>query len=228
MTFIETGRTWWWLLQKDLLREVRAPRVWPGMLLLGIVLAFVMLMQIDLPRELRSSLVGGQFWLAAFFAGTVAIDRSFAGERDDGCLQALLLYPVAPATIFLAKTTANFLALGCLQIVLIPAFILLCDVPLCDRPGPFLAIMLQANLGFAAVGTVVSALTNGLKHRGGLLVLLLLPLISPVMLGAVQATRLLLVGQTGSLWWQWMQLLAVFAALFVALGALLFEFVVEE
>jgi len=228
MTFVQTTRTWWWLVHKDLLREVRAPRVWPGMLLLGVVLALVIEMQVDLPREHRTSLVGGLFWLAAFFAGTVALDRSFAGERDDGCWQALLLYPVAPATIFLAKTTANFLALCALDVVLIPAFILFSDVPLLASPGPFLAIVLLANLGFSAVGTVVSALTNGLQHRGGLLVLLLLPLISPVVLGAAQATRLLLLGETGGEWWRWMQLLAGFAVLFVAMGALLFEFVVED
>lgn len=228
MTFVETARTWWWLVHKDLLREWRAPRVWPGMLLLGVVLALVIEMQIELPREHRASIVGGMFWLAAFFAGTVALDRSFAGERDDGCWQGLLLYPVAPATIFLAKCSANFLALCCLDLVLIPAFVLFSDVPLLASPGRFLAIVLLANVGFAAVGTIVSALTNGLQQRGGLLVLLLLPLISPVVLGAAQATRLLLVGDVAGDWWRWMQLLAGFAVLFVAVGALLFEFVVED
>lgn len=228
MSLPQSVRTWCWLVHKDLLREWRAPRVWPAMLLMGIVLALVIEMQVELPREQRASVVGGLFWLAAFFAGSVALDRSFAGERDDGCWHGLLLYPVAPATIFLAKTAANFLALCGLDAVLAPAFAIFSDVPLLDRPGPFLAIAGLANLGCAAVGTMVSALTHGLPHRGGLLVLLLLPLISPVVLGAAQATRLLLVGDLGEPWWRWMQLLACFAVVFVTLGTLLFEFVVEE
>lgn len=228
MSFAQTFHCWCWLVHKDLLRELRAPRVWPGMLLLGVVLALVIGLQLDLPQEQRAGLAGGLFWLAACFAGTVALDRSFASERDDGCWQGLQLYPVAPATIFLAKTSANFLALCALDVVLAPAFVLLTDVPLLDDPLPFLAIAVLANVGLAAVGTLVSALTNGLQHRGGLLVLLLLPLISPVVLGAAQATRLLLVGELADGGWRWLQLLAAFAVLFVTVGALLFEFVVED
>lgn len=227
MSLTDVARSWWWLVHKDLLRELRAPRIWPAMLLLGIVLALIIEMQIELPREQKQSLVGGLFWLAVFFAGTVALDRSFSGEREEGCLQALLLYPVAPGTVFLAKTTANFLALCCLDLVLVPAFEVFSDVSLFSRPGPFVAVVLVSNLGFAAVGTLVSALTNAHSQRGSLLVLLLLPLVSPVILGAAQATRSLMAGELDE-WWRWGQLLSCFAATFVALGTLMFEFVVED
>ena len=224
----DLARTWWWLVHKDLLREFHAPRVWPGMLLLGIVLAITIGLQVDLPLDLQGSLLGGLFWLAVCFAGTVALDRSFAGEREEGCWQGLLLYPVSPATIFAAKTTTNFLALCCLDCVLVPAFVVFSNVPLLSRPWPMLAVAVLANLGVAAVGTLVSALTNGLPQRGNLLVLLLLPLILPVVLGAAQATRILLAGGQEGEWWQWIQLLAVFATVFLTLGALVFEFVIED
>ena len=227
MSLAQSTRTWWWLVHKDLLRELRAPRIWPAMLLLGVVLALIIEMQLDLPHDQKRSLVGGLFWLAVFFAGTVALDRSFSGEREEGCLQALLLYPVAPGTVFLAKTTANFLALCCLDAVLVPAFGVFSDVPLLSRPGPFLVVVLVSNLGFAAVGTLVSALMSGISQRGSLLVLLLLPLVSPVMLGAAQATRSLVAGELDE-WSRWGQLLACFAVTFVALGTLMFEFVIED
>jgi len=227
MKAIDTARTWWWLVHKDLLRELRAPRVWPAMLLLSLVLAMVIELQIELPREQQPEYVGGMFWLAAFFAGTIALDRSFSGEHEQACWQGLLLYPVAPGTVFLAKLTANFLAVCALSAVLVPTFMLLSGVSLLERPGPFLVTALVANLGFAAAGTLVSALTSGLAQRNGLLVLLLLPLVLPVVLGAVQATRLLLVGEVGE-WWRWTQLLACFAAVFVTLGTLVFSFIVEE
>lgn len=228
MTIVDSIRAWGWLVHKDLLREWRAPRVVPAMLLLGVVLALVIAMQVDLPRDQRPGVVGGLFWLAMFFAGTVALDRTLASERDDGCWPGLLLYPVAPATVFLAKTTTNFAALCGLAGVLVPAFAAFADVPLLARPGAFVSVVLLANLGFAAVGTVVSALTSGLQQRGGLLVLLLLPLISPVVLGAAQATRLLLTDGPAAERWQWVQLLAAFATLFVVIGALLFEFAIED
>jgi heme exporter protein B len=84
------------------------------------------------------------------------------------------------------------------------------------------------NIGFAAVGTLVSGLTSGLRHRGGLLTLLLLPLVVPVVLAAAETTRIALAGQIDALWWRWIQLLAVFAVLYTVVGAMLFEFVMEE
>ena len=112
--------------------------------------------------------------------------------------------------------------------VLVPLFIVLTDVPLAARPGSLLLIAALGNVGFAAVGTLVSGLTCGLRHRGGLLALLLLPLVIPVVFGAAEATRMMLSGQIDSLWWRWIQLLAVFAGVFTVLGAMMFEFIMEE
>ena len=226
MSFTELVRTWWWLIHKDLQRELRAPRVWPVMLLLGIVLALIIEMQLELSPELKQTVVGGMFWVAVFFAGTVSLDRSFSSEAEEGCWLGLLLYPITPAGIYLAKLTLKCIALGCLNALLVPAFAVFSDVSLLDRPYPFLMILVVANLGFAAVGTLLSALTNGLRQRSSLLILLILPLASPVMLGAAQATRALIAGSDD--WWRSFMLLVCFAAIFVPLGALIFEFVIED
>ena len=83
----------WWLIHKDLARELRAQHVWPGMVLLGLVLVFLLATQIDLPLDQKTHVAGGLLWLAIFFAGTLACDRSFTGEREAGCWQSLALYP---------------------------------------------------------------------------------------------------------------------------------------
>jgi heme exporter protein B len=197
------------------------------MLLLGLVLALALAMQIDLPSDQKRQVVGRLFWLAVFFAWHVALDRSLAGEREENCWQALLLYPVTPGSLFLAKFIANFFALIAIETILIPAFVVLADVSLTANSWPFLAILVAANLGLCAVGTLVSALISGLSRHGSLLVLLVLPLVSPVVIGAGQATASLIAGDTPS-WSHWLQLLSVFAGLFMCLGTLLFEFVIEE
>ena len=224
----EAARSLWWLVHKDLTRKIRAPHALASMLLLGLVLVFLLATQIDLPLEQKRSVVGGLLWLAIFFAGTLALERSFANERDTGCWQALILYPIAPSVLFFAKMAVNIVSLVILECVLIPAFIVLTDVPLLARPGPILLIAALGSIGFAAVGTLVSALTADLRHRGGLLALLLFPLVTPVVLGSAEATRMVLAGEVDPLWWQWVRLLAVFAAVFTVVGALVFEFVMED
>ena len=83
-------------------------------------------------------------------------------------------------------------------------------------------------MGIAAVGTLVSALASGVSNRGGTLVLVLLPLIVPVLLGAAEATRLLVTAGADEQWWRWIQLLGIFAVLHTTVGALVFEFVIED
>jgi heme exporter protein B len=228
MQAYETAKSLWWLIHKDLTREIRAQHVWPGMVLLGLVLVFLLATQLGLSLEEKMRVAGGLIWLAIFFAGTIACERSFAGERDAGCWRALTLYPVAPSVLFLAKVAVNFVALAALELVLVPVFVVLSDVPLASQPGPLVLIAVLSNVGFVAMGTLVSALTAGVRHRGSLLALLLLPLVVPVVFGSAEATRLLLAGPIDSQWWLWTKLLAVFAIVFVVVGALVFEIVLEE
>jgi len=218
----------WWLIHKDLSRELRAQLVWPSTVLLGLVLVFLLATQLDLPVEEKTQVAGGLLWLAIFFAGSLACERSFTTERDNGCWQVLAMYPIAPSVLFLAKMAVNLVALAILELVLVPMFIVLSDVPLGARPGPLLLTATLGNVGFAAVGTLVSGLTTGLRHRGSVLALLLLPLVIPVLFGSAEATRMLISDQINSQWWLWIRLLAVFAFVFTILGALLFEFIMEE
>jgi heme exporter protein B len=224
----KSARSVWWLIHKDLTRELRAHTTWPGMLLLGLVMVFLLATQITLPLDQKTPLIGGLLWLSIFFAGTSALERSFDSERDSGCWQALKLYPVDASLQFLAKVAVNIISLAILECVLIPAFIVLTDVPLLARPGPLLLVVALGTISFGSIGTLLSAVTAGLRLRGGLLAFLLLPLVTPVVLASAEATRIVLAGEDVSPYWQWVRLLAVFSLVFTISGAVLFEFVMED
>lgn len=217
----------WWIVHKDLVSEFRSRRVWPAMLLMGIVVALLFSIQMNLLPEQKRQILGGLLWLSVFFAGTSLFDRSFALEREDGCQGALQLLPVGPGTVFLAKLTVNALALLALEGLLIPLFFILSDLSLGAHAGPLLLIAVLASPALAAVGTLVSGLAVG-QGRGGLLVLVVLPLAVPVLLAAAECTRLALESRLDEVWWRWLQLLGAFAVIFVAAGVLLFEYVIED
>ena len=127
-----------------------------------------------------------------------------------------------------AKLLANVVALGVLQCVLIPLFAVLADVPLAVHPWALILVAALGNLGIAAVGTLLSALSAGLRQKGSLLVLLVLPLAVPVLLAASEATRLAGEDGLGAAWWRWVQLLAAFALAFSVAGTLLIDVAVED
>jgi heme exporter protein B len=218
----------WWLIHKDLVSEWRALRAWPAMLLLGVLVAVVFAFQMDLLPQQKRQMAGSLLWLAILFAGMVAIDRSFAAEREEGCWDGLRLYPLSPAALYLAKLAVNVLAVGALQCVLVPLFAVLADVPLLAHPLAMILVAMLGNLGFTAVGTLLGALSAAVRRHGSPSLLLVLPLVIPVVLAAAEATRLITVDDLGPAWWRWVQLLGAFAIVFVTAGTALFSFVVEE
>lgn len=218
----------WWMIHKDLASECRARQVWPAMLLLGAVVAVMFGVQMDLLPHQKERMIGGLLWLAIFFSGMLAVDRSFASEREEGCWEGLMLYPVSPTLVFLAKMTVNFVAILALECLLIPLFVVLSDVPLTRHPGAMLLVALLGNLGIASVGTLLSALACGIGRSGSLLALLVLPAVVPVVLASAEATRLIAENDLGTEFWRWIQLLGCFAAVFITAGIVLFDFVVED
>ena len=190
----------WWIIRKDIVLECQARRVWPAMLSLGVVVAFLFSIQMDVHPDDKSRLIAGQFWLTTFFAGILALDWSFSAEREDRCWDALLLYPVSRATIYLAKLAVNTLALMALQSVLVLAFVVFCDAPLLEKPVHLLIVGFLGNLGITSVGTLVSALSSGIRQGASLLMLVVLPLVIPIILAASEATRLTMESSVDSEW----------------------------
>jgi heme exporter protein B len=101
------------------------------------------------------------------------------------------------------------------------------DVPLLRRPWLLMATVAAGNLSFAAVGTIAGSVTSGLVQRSSLLVVLLLPLVAPVVISAASATRAL-VTDGGNDWSRWLQLLVCAAVVYLTVGTLIYEFLIED
>jgi heme exporter protein B len=217
-----------WLIQKDLVSESRSRQVWPVTLQLGALVAVLFSLQIDLPGEQRRSIAGALFWFAMLFAGMPTLERSFASEREEHCLDGLLLAPLGPGSVYLAKLTVNFIILGVLACLLIPLWTVLLGIPLLSAPLAVVVVAFLGILGIAAVGTLLGALMGGIGPRSGGLTLLVFPLVVPVLLASAESTRLILEGDLGREWWCWVQFLGVYAGVFVAAGTVLFEYAVRD
>jgi heme exporter protein B len=216
------------MIRKDLLSEYRSRRAWPAMLLLGILVAVVFAVQMDLPPEQQRRIAGGLLWLAILFAGVMALDRSFALESEDRCGEGLLLYPVSATVVYLAKVLVNVAALAALEMILIPLFVALSGVPLLAHPWAMLMVAGLGNVAICALGTPLSALAAKIPERNNFSSLLVFPMIIPVVLAASEATRLIAEDRLGPEWWRWVQFLAAFAVAFLVSGTVLFDFLVED
>src|SRR5262249_36289145 len=111
------------LLRKDLQIELRTKETLAALLLLGLLTLVVLSFAFDPTSELRVEAAPGALWVAVIFAGVLGLNRSFLAERENGCLEGLLLCPVDRGTIYLAKAAGNFLFMMVAQVAIVPIFV---------------------------------------------------------------------------------------------------------
>jgi heme exporter protein B len=168
----------------------------------------------------------GLLWVAWVFSAILGLNRAFALELENDAWAGLALAPADRGWIYLGKALAGLLLLVGVQLVSGLAFAAAFDVPLAGAaPGLALVALLGA-VGVTALGTLFAAVAARTRYREVMLPLLLLPLLMPVVLGAVRATAPLLAGEP--LPWPPVRLLLVSDAVFLIVSFVCFEYVLDE
>ena len=212
------------ILWKDVRYELRSKQMWMGMGLFAILVLVIFNFAFDLRVDNKAAVAPGALWVAFVFASMLGLGRTIATEREKASMDRLLLCPVDRKAIYLAKLLGNMLFIGVVEIVALPVFAALFDIPL--FVGALLPVVLLGTLGIAAVGTLFSAMAASTQARELLLPLLVFPLIVPIVIGAVRATGTLMVPVANEP--PWLGLIAAFDIIFLSISMLTFEYVVEE
>jgi heme exporter protein B len=217
------------LLWKDLQIEFRTKETLASLLMLGLLTLLILSFAFDPMSELRGEAAPAVLWVAVIFAGVLGINRSFLTERDNECMQGLLLAPVDRGTIYLAKVAGNVLFMVTAQALIVPIFILFFNLP---QPLAVLLrlvpVLLLGLIGFAAVGTLFAAVSVRTRAREVMLPLLLLPLLVPVFIAGVTVTARVLAGKPLADVVHWLHLMVGFDAIVLVVGWMVFEYAVEE
>jgi heme exporter protein B len=130
--------------------------------------------------------------------------------------------------LYLGKMIGNFFFMVIMEIIIIPLMIILFNLDILNILLPLLLIVLLGTLGFAAVGTLLSAISVNTRAREILLPVLLFPIAIPILLAAVKATGVLINEGTFASAQSWIRILAGFDIIFLVISSLLFEYVVED
>jgi heme exporter protein B len=203
------------LARKDLLLELRSRDTLPAMLLF--VVSALVVFHFALPAEESERAETGLLWIAIVFTALLGLTRAFAAEREQGLLDGLVLAPCDRSAIWVAKSVSVVAFLVLAEAAALPAFALFF--------GPIgwelLAAVALADVGIAAVGTLLAAAAAASRARELLLPLLFLPLAIPIVIGGVGAS---LSGNPAS----FLGFLALYDAIFAILSWASFEYVVTE
>ena len=179
-------------------------------------------------QEMVKEMIPGILWIAFSFTGIIGLGKSFLVETQIACMENLLMAPIPKGAVYLGKLLGNFLFMLVVEIIILPLFVIFFNLDIFGQIPMIMLICFLGTLGLAAMGTLLSAMTVQIKAREVMFPLMLLPLVVPVIIGAVEATKGALNGDPLQLYQQWIQLLAVFDLVFLIVSYWLFEFILED
>jgi heme exporter protein B len=217
----------YWLLWKDLILEIRRRESLISMFFFGVVLLFLFHFSFEIPRERAADMAPGLLWLAFVFTGTLGLNQLFQVERENQCLEALLLSPMDRGALYLAKVFFNILTMLLVELFVFPLVWILFNLDFWGLLPSLFLVALLGTIGFCVMGTLLSAVTLKARARELLLPLILFPFIIPVFLATIRAMEIIL--HTGSFQElvPWLRLLIGFDVIFITVGFLVFEWVIE-
>ena len=216
------------IARKDALAELRGRNAAVSTLFFAAVVLLLFGFALGPDAQRLADAAPGLLWLALVFAGVLAVDRLHLLETDDGAFEQLALYPITRRAIYAGKAIGGFAVMLVLGVVVLGAVGILFAVDVVAALLPLLITVVLGAVGIAAVGTFYAGVTVRLRAREVMLPLLMLPVLAPLLLGAVKATAAALAGDPFGELGAWLQLLAAFDVIMVVAGAATYGYLLED
>ena len=174
------------LIAKDLRIEARNRQTVGLVAVLGILIVTVLGLGLGTGGSDGGFGATAVLWVAYLFSGVLCFEKTMAVERNDGALAALLMAPIDRGVIYLAKLASNLVLILAVAAVVTPVGVLFFGFDLSRAPGTFAIVMALSIVGFAAVGTLFSAMVSSSRLQGGLLPMMIFPIALPLVLMSTQ------------------------------------------
>jgi heme exporter protein B len=209
---------------KDLRAELRTKEAVNASFAFALVILLLFSFAFDPSEETTRAISGGLLWIVFAFAGTLILNRSFARELPNDCLDALIAAPVSGAALFLGKALANYALVLAVELIALPVFGIFYNVRWTQQFWQLMMVLALATWGLTVIGTIFSALTVNIRLREVMLPMLTYPILVPALMGAMQLTVVLVAGEpiTGDTE-AWLRMLIGFDLIFTTVSLILVE-----
>ena len=222
--FSQVGAIVW----KDLVTELKTRELLSTMFIFSVLVILIFIFSINLSVVKATEVGPGVLWVAFLFSGTIGLNRSFMLEKENGCLQGLILTPVDPIIIYFGKLASNLVFLLIMEAFILPLFMIFFNVDVLSHLGALLLVIFIGTLGFSALGTLLSSLSSNLKTREIMLPILLYPLMVPIVIGVVRMTGQILEGVPLSDMMNWVGLTLCFDVIYIGVSIMTIDHILEE
>ena len=216
------------IAHKDLAIERRAKANFNAVVFLAATMLLLFGFALGPDAAALRAAAAGTLWLTVLFSGSLAFNRSYQTELDDGALETLLLYPGSRKSVFVGKLLANLVFILSIELLLVPMAAVLYGLPLADDFGGLMLAMVLGTIGFVTMGTFYAAMASRLRAREVLLPLLLFPMLVPLLVAAVEVTAAFLGQDPFARTGRWLALMAGYDVVFLLATIGGYDFVIDD
>lgn len=209
---------------KDLRAEFRTKEAINASLAFAIVILLLFSFAFDPELETTQEMSGGLLWIVFAFAGTLILNRSFARELPNDCLDALIAAPISGPALFLGKALANYVLVMVVELISLPVFGIFNNVRWTSQFWELMLVLVLGTWGLTVIGTIFSALTVNIRLREVMLPMLTYPILVPALMAAMKLTTELVMGKPiGPDTVAWLKLLIGFDLMYTSASLVLVE-----
>lgn len=211
---------------KDLRSEVRTRYALNALFMFVVTTLSIILFSIGY-EAVSLEILSGVFWIVIFFSAMSGLSRTFVSEEERGTTMMLQLH-ADPISIFIGKLIFNFALLLALNIFTSILFILFVSNFVINNYTIFLPTIVLGTAGLASASTIIAAIIAKANTKGTLYPVLSFPILLPLLLSVISATKLAVEGAPLEEALQDFQVLISYFVVIVTISYLLFEFIWRE
>jgi heme exporter protein B len=214
------------IAHKDVRAELRTKEAVNASFAFALVVLLLFSFAFDPESETMREIAGGLLWIVYAFAAALILNRSFARELPNDCLDGLVSAPISGAALFLGKALANYALVLAVELISLPVFGIFYSLNLMPFLPRLLLVLALGGWALTIIGTMFSALTVNIRLREVMLPMMTYPILAPALMGAMRLTAALIQGQSldkDTL--IWLKLLVGFDAVYTAAALVLVDFV---
>ena len=214
------------MVRKDFLLEVRSKDVVLPVFVFSFLVVVTFNFALESTPNTANLIVPGILWVSVLFGAMVGFGRMFLSESEQGAFQGLLTAPIGRDVIFFGKVISNVLFLLLIESILLPILVVLFNVTL--SPLYMLYVSIPALFGISLSGMLFASISMNMRAKEVMLPILFLPVVVPIILGAVESTYAVMNGDNLDQFLKWITLMIVFDLIYSVLGPVSFTMIVED
>ncbi len=213
------------IFRKDIKSEFRTRYVLNALLMFVLVTISIIRFAVG-DEKIDDEILTGLLWIAVFFSASGGLSRTFVKEEEKETTSALKLSSY-PAEVIGGKLIFNLALSFALNIFILILFVGIMDYDI-KNAGAFLLIMILGNFGLVSASTIISAIISKANSKGTLYPVLSFPILLPLLITVINATKLACSGVELKYLTGDMQILISYDVVVTAVSLMLFKFVWED